>query len=305
MTPCRADEIIFNTSHNLKSESIKTTIFFLFFLFEQLYAYCCSMRWLWRTQAVLPDYTPIQNYGDAGDRELEETRWSPGIVLDTDLLMYLRAARSMAAFQGLCDGGSPEDGCLAASRDDTTINALDVLHDSRYDPGKALQALVKCPVPKGIDKKWTEDETKKFIKGLRQFGKNFFRIHTDLLPHKETVSTLRRINDGDDDDGLKHTNIHTHVSLQPELVEFYYLWKKTPGANNNRPHRRRRIGSLRRIRVTRNSSNTPPNKKEETPEPTATEDNSSLTEDDASECDSDSSITNKRMCCNSKQQTHI
>lgn len=57
--------------------------------------------------------------------------------------------------------------------------------------------------------------------------------------------------------------------LQPELVEFYYLWKKTPGANNNRPHRRRRAGSLRRIRVTR-ASNTPPNKKEETPEPTAT-----------------------------------
>lgn len=47
--------------------------------------------------------------------------------MDTDLLMYLRAARSMAAFQGLCDGGSPEDGCLAASRDDTTINALDVV----------------------------------------------------------------------------------------------------------------------------------------------------------------------------------
>lgn len=48
--------------------------------------------------------------------------------------------------------------------------------------------------------------------------------------------------------------------LQPELVEFYYLWKKTPGANNNRPHRRRRQGSLRRIRNTRNSrgGNTPP-----------------------------------------------
>lgn len=28
---------------------------------------------------------------------------------------------------GMCDGGSPEDGCLAASRDDTTINALDVV----------------------------------------------------------------------------------------------------------------------------------------------------------------------------------
>lgn len=39
--------------------------------------------------------------------------------------------------------------------------------------------------------------------------------------------------------------------FQPELVEYYYLWKKTPGANNNRPHRRRRQGSLRRIRTTR------------------------------------------------------
>lgn len=34
-------------------------------------------------------------------------------------------------------------------------------------------------------------------------------------------------------------------------MEYYYLWKKTPGANNNRPHRRRRQGSLRRIRTTR------------------------------------------------------
>jgi hypothetical protein len=43
-------------------------------------------------------------------------------------------------------------------------------------------------------------------------------------------------------------------AFQPELVEFYYLWKKTPGANNNRPHRRnRRQQSLRRIRNTRNT----------------------------------------------------
>jgi arginine-glutamic acid dipeptide repeat-containing protein len=111
------------------------------------------------------------------------------MTLDSDLLMYLRAARSMAAFAGMCDGGCPEDGANAASRDDTTINALDVLHDSGYDPGKALQALVKCPVPKGIDKKWSEEETKRFVKGLRQFGKNFFRIRKDLLPHRDTVST--------------------------------------------------------------------------------------------------------------------
>lgn len=49
---------------------------------------------------------------------------------------------------------------------------------------------MKCPVPKGIDKKWSEEETKRFVKGLRQFGKNFFRIRKDLLPHRDTVSSL-------------------------------------------------------------------------------------------------------------------
>ena len=57
---------------------------------------------------------------------LEELRWAPG-VRDCDLIMYLRAARSMAAFVGMCDGGSAEDGSLAASRDDTTINALELV----------------------------------------------------------------------------------------------------------------------------------------------------------------------------------
>lgn len=33
----------------------------------------------------------------------------------------------MAAFAGMCDGGSTEDGCLAASRDDTTLNALNTV----------------------------------------------------------------------------------------------------------------------------------------------------------------------------------
>ncbi len=42
----------------------------------------------------------------------------------------------MAAFAGMCDGGSTEDGCFAASRDDTTANALDVLHECEYDTGK-------------------------------------------------------------------------------------------------------------------------------------------------------------------------
>ena len=36
----------------------------------------------------------------------------------------------MAAFAGMCDGGSTDDGCHAASMDDTTINALDTVSSS-------------------------------------------------------------------------------------------------------------------------------------------------------------------------------
>ncbi|KAL0271680.1 UNVERIFIED_CONTAM: hypothetical protein PYX00_008695 [Menopon gallinae] len=223
-------------------------------------------------QARLPDYRPGLTDVDIPpdpefSKDREEIKWVPAQTLDGDLLMFLRAARSMAAFAGMCDGGSPDDGCIAASKDDTTINALDTLHASGYDPGKALQALVKCPVPKGIEKKWSEEEIKRFVKGLRQFGKNFYRIRKDLLPHKDT----------------------------PELVEFYYLWKKTPGANNNRPHRRnRRQGSLRRIRNTRNTRGQPKEDKEgqqsarPSPNPKESNECSSGTDEDNSEDDSDS-----------------
>ncbi|KAJ8395205.1 hypothetical protein AAFF_G00036610 [Aldrovandia affinis] len=172
-------------------------------------------------QAKLPELQPLPSSGGQAVTENEELVWMPG-VNDCDLLMYLRAARSMAAFAGMCDGGSTEDGCLAASRDDTTLNALNTLHESNYDAGKALQRLVKKPVPKLIEKCWSEDEVKRFIKGLRQYGKNFFRIRKELLPNKETG----------------------------ELITFYYYWKKTPEAAGSRAHRRhRRQPVFRRIKT--------------------------------------------------------
>ncbi|KAJ8371041.1 hypothetical protein SKAU_G00110690 [Synaphobranchus kaupii] len=172
-------------------------------------------------QAKLPELQPLPCPGGQVVTENEELVWMPG-VNDCDLLMYLRAARSMAAFAGMCDGGSTEDGCLAASRDDTTLNALNTLHESNYDAGKALQRLVKKPVPKLIEKCWSEDEVKRFIKGLRQYGKNFFRIRKELLPNKETG----------------------------ELITFYYYWKKTPEAASSRAHRRhRRQPVFRRIKT--------------------------------------------------------
>ncbi|XP_067359300.1 arginine-glutamic acid dipeptide repeats protein isoform X1 [Channa argus] len=162
-------------------------------------------------QAKLPELQPRPAPGLQTQTESEELMWTPG-VNDCDLLMYLRAARSMAAFAGMCDGGSTEDGCLAASRDDTTLNALNMLHASHYDAAKALQRLVKKPLPKLIEKCWSEDDVKCFIKGLRQYGKNFFRIRKDFLPSKKTG----------------------------ELITFYYHWKKTPEAAGTRAYRQQR-----------------------------------------------------------------
>lgn len=83
-------------------------------------------------QARLPDYRPGLTDVDIPpdpefSKDREEIKWVPAQTLDGDLLMFLRAARSMAAFAGMCDGGSPDDGCIAASKDDTTINALDTV----------------------------------------------------------------------------------------------------------------------------------------------------------------------------------
>ncbi|XP_028302242.1 arginine-glutamic acid dipeptide repeats protein isoform X2 [Gouania willdenowi] len=162
-------------------------------------------------QAKLPELLPRPPPALQTQTENEELMWTPG-VNDCDLLMYLRAARSMAAFAGMCDGGSTEDGCLAASRDDTTLNALNMLHASHYDAAKALQRLVKKPLPKLIEKCWSEDDVKRFIKGLRQYGKNFFRIRKEFLPSKKTG----------------------------ELITFYYHWKKTPEAAGTRAYRQQR-----------------------------------------------------------------
>ena len=59
--------------------------------------------------------------------------------------------------------------------------------------------------------------------GLRMHGKNFFKIRAEFLPDRDTA----------------------------DLIEFYYFWKKTTGANSNRPRggRRHRPNMMRRIKT--------------------------------------------------------
>ncbi|TMS19446.1 Arginine-glutamic acid dipeptide repeats protein [Larimichthys crocea] len=213
-------------------------------------------------QAKLPELQPRPAPGLQTQTESEELMWTPG-VNDCDLLMYLRAARSMAAFAGMCDGGSTEDGCLAASRDDTTLNALNMLHASHYDAAKALQRLVKKPLPRLIEKCWSEDDVKRFIKGLRQYGKNFFRIRKDFLPSKKTG----------------------------ELITFYYHWKKTPEAAGTRAYRQQRRQPSSRKAKTRSAA-APVN----TPSRNYSVDASSASEDDLDSEDSEQEIKSCSHC---------
>ncbi len=181
-------------------------------------------------QALLPpfegDSTPVERRPEPTGEDLT---WSPERIHDHDLLMFLRAARSMAAFAAMYDGGSPEDGFQAASRDGITAHAIDKLHESDYDTGAALQALLKAnPFPThDVFRKWPEEDVKSFIKGLRMHGKNFFRIREDFLPERDT----------------------------PELVEFYYFWKKTSGATGTRPRKRgnRVMNVMRKVMKTGSS----------------------------------------------------
>ena len=172
---------------------------------------------------------------DGRDAEISaELRWTPGIP-DCDLMMYLRAARSMAAFAGMCDGGTlSTDDFNPATRDDTTINALELLHKCDYDTSRALQALVKNPIPRSVDKKWSSDEQQRFIRAVNtryppkgeKKDKDFIRIRNEVLPHKKVS----------------------------ELVEFYYLFKKTSlftGPKNNRKRR----AAPSRLKPTKNLNN--------------------------------------------------
>lgn len=140
--------------------------------------------------------------------------WQPGIP-DEDLMMYLRASRSMAAYAGMTvnakDGEyDVNDGTVIAARDETTINAMNNLSKNKMVVAKSLEELLKSGgMPLPISQKWPDEEVKLFVKGLRTFGKNFFKIRTEFLRNKDTN----------------------------DLVEFYYLWKKTPEGLANRQQR--------------------------------------------------------------------
>ncbi|MEQ2208769.1 hypothetical protein XENOCAPTIV_013949, partial [Xenoophorus captivus] len=149
-------------------------------------------------KAKLPELQPRPALGAQTQTENEELMWTPG-VNDCDLLMYLRAARS--------------------------VTLLVPLHCFiHYDAAKALQRLVKRPLPKLIEKCWSEDDVVRQCFEMVQFCR--------FLPES--------------------------LSSSGELITFYYHWKKTPEAAGTRAYRQQRRQPSSRKTKTRSAAATNP-----------------------------------------------
>eukprot|EP00794_Sanderia_malayensis_P015048 gene15048-16601_t len=181
-------------------------------------------------QVKLPKCVPLQQRSLKGNVRKcpEQLVWTPKLE-DKELLAYIRASRSISSYSGYVDDDASVDKALSVlSEDSTTFHSMNLLHKSKYDTSKALQSLVRLPFPKIYKKKWSDEDRKLFVKGLRQYGKNFNKIRRELLPKRDSK----------------------------ELVEYYYIWKKTPTAINSRPHKRGRRHNVlsRKTRSTKGKS---------------------------------------------------
>ena len=82
-------------------------------------------------QAKLPVCNSSLDVNERAEKcsDYEECKWLCDQMLtdDTSLLTYLQAARSIAAFAGMCDRGNTDDMYDAAQRDETTQNALNIV----------------------------------------------------------------------------------------------------------------------------------------------------------------------------------
>ena len=72
--------------------------------------------------------------------------------------------------------------------------AIIQLHRSGYKIDDALSELNANDIILTTDVDYmTQDDAKKFAKGIKQLGKNFSRIHRELLPHHSRVSISNTI----------------------------------------------------------------------------------------------------------------
>lgn len=115
-------------------------------------------------QVELPAYHMITGPLSEAEQRCDDTEtvlWNCEAITDTNLFAFLQAARSVAAFAGMCERGSQDDMLEAVQSDSTTIHALNVLNESSYNSSQAIKKLVKHRTPKELcrmDQKWCEED---------------------------------------------------------------------------------------------------------------------------------------------------
>ncbi|XP_015926300.1 mesoderm induction early response protein 1 isoform X3 [Parasteatoda tepidariorum] len=145
-------------------------------------------------QAVVPE--GLSKYDDAPAYENEDRLlWDPTALPDEEVEDYLRQCRQPKGTNGSNIGTVPTGGHV---RDDE--QALFLLLQCGHNKEEALRRrrMQPCPVPDTMSL-WSEDECRSFEAGIKLYGKDFHLIQLNKV-RTRAVS---------------------------ELVQFYYLWKKT------------------------------------------------------------------------------
>ncbi|XP_058812874.1 serine-rich adhesin for platelets isoform X2 [Topomyia yanbarensis] len=131
-------------------------------------------------QATIPECTAA-NYHHL-NHQPDQHMWDP---------MVFQNNGQIARFVELSRSSAVPLGCH------TEETALKSLLEAQGEIHIAILNLMQTP-PAGIHRRWSAGEMEQFIRGLELYGKDFFRIATELLPEKST---------GD-------------------CVQLYYFWKK-------------------------------------------------------------------------------
>ncbi|XP_054290595.1 mesoderm induction early response protein 1-like [Macrosteles quadrilineatus] len=145
-------------------------------------------------QATIPE--GLCKYDDALPYENDDKLlWNPDKLTDEDIESYLVKAQEPIFSNAQGVHAIPTG---AHTRDDE--QALYLLLQCGYNVDEALRRRRLNAIPTSdTSSLWSEEECRNFENGLRAFGKDFHQIHQDKVRTRSVG----------------------------ELVQFYYLWKKT------------------------------------------------------------------------------
>ncbi|XP_065176414.1 mesoderm induction early response protein 1-like [Sycon ciliatum] len=141
-------------------------------------------------QASIPNLEIDMEQMSVDSASAEPPLWKPDELSESEVQKYLRSALSRDMQEV---AGSRSQAYYAYAPDNET--ALEHLVSCGFNTKLALSSL---PNQEGVVT-WSEEECSNFEQGLSQYGKNFFLIQREKVPHR-SVS---------------------------ELIQFFYIWKKT------------------------------------------------------------------------------